>query len=123
MEKKSMIRTLKTIATTVAATLLTVIGCPLLSAQAPHKEIRPKPPRPICCEKTQPEPWHPKPRDDSRKDLNSRREYEKYEKPEPESGAGLVFHAVFRVIVIGYGLVAVLAGLHKWLFENSAPQR
>src|SRR5215469_17418897 len=120
MEKKSMIRTLKTITTTVAAALLTVIGCPLLGAQTPHREIRPKPPRPICCEKPQLEPWHPEPRDDSRRELNSRREYEKPE-PHDEGGAGLVALVVVLVVCIGIcGLFAALTGLGKWLFGNWA---
>ena len=111
--------------TSVATALLTVmlLGCPLLRAQAPHRDVRPKPPRPTCCENHDKLKPGPEPRDDGRRDLNTRREYEKPE-PHDEGGAGLVALVVVLVVCIGIcGLFAALTGLGKWLFGNWAPQK
>ena len=118
MQKKRLISSMKTTEKTgVATALLTVmlIGCPLLRAQAPHREVRPQHPTPTRCENQGPEP-----RDDSQRDLKE------YEKPEPhdEGGAGLVALVVVLVVCIGIcGLFAALTGLGKWLFGNWAPQK
>jgi len=120
VQKKRLISSMKTTEKTgVATALLTVmlIGCPLLRAQAPHREVRLQHPRPERCENQGPEP-----RDDSQRDLNSRKEYEK--PAHDEGGAGLVALVVVLVVCIGIcGLFAALTGLGKWLFGNWAPQK